>query len=250
MQGRVLLVSGTTGIAAATAARALERGARVVLVGLGEPPPLAAELVAGDLRVPGVAEQAVGRCVERFGRLDGLFNVAGISGRRFGDGPLHECTDEGWATTLETNLGTTFRLTRAALRQMLAQPPGPDGQRGAVVHMASALALSPEPRHFATHAYAASKAAVLGLVRSMAAYYAPHRIRVNAVAPGLVRTPMSERAQRDPEILRLLATRQPLAGDLLDADAVARAALFLLSAEAAGVTGDTLLVDGGWSVGG
>jgi len=263
VRDKVLLVSGTTGIAAATSNLALDAGARVFVVGLGEAPALPypdVGFMAGDLRVPGVAEEAVRRCVECFGRVDALFNVAGISGRRQGDGPLHECSDEGWEVTLDTNLTTVFRLSRATLRQMLAQmpkvaststttsTPASGGLRGSILHMASVLALAPEPRHFATHAYAASKAALLGLTRAMAAYYAPYRIRVNAIAPGLVRTPMSERAQSDPEIQRRMESKQPLTGGLIEADAVARVALFLLGDDAAAITGDALLVDAGWSV--
>jgi NAD(P)-dependent dehydrogenase (short-subunit alcohol dehydrogenase family) len=82
----------------------------------------------------------------------------------------------------------------------------------------------------------------------MAAYYAPHRIRVNAIAPGLTRTPMSARAQQDPEILEFLKHKQPLAADLLDAGDIARAAWFLLSGESQQVTGQVLTVDAGWSV--
>jgi NAD(P)-dependent dehydrogenase (short-subunit alcohol dehydrogenase family) len=249
VKDRVLLASGTTGIAAATAERALAAGARVFLVGL-EPPAasLAVASLVGDLRAPGVADEAVRRCVERFGRVDALFNVAGGSGRRAGDGPVHECTDAGWDATLDTNLTTAFRLSRAALRQMLAQPPDAGGRRGAILHMGSVLAVAPEPEHFATHAYAASKGALIALTRSMAAYYAPHGIRVNAVAPGLVRTPMSARAQADPAVMATARARQPLAPDLIDADAVAASALFLLDDGASAVTGQVLAVDGGWSL--
>jgi NAD(P)-dependent dehydrogenase (short-subunit alcohol dehydrogenase family) len=80
----------------------------------------------------------------------------------------------------------------------------------------------------------------------MAAYYAPHRIRVNALAPGLVRTPMSARAQGDPEILQFVKHKQPLAGGMLEAGDVARAAWFLLSGESQQITGQILTVDGGW----
>ena len=116
--------------------------------------------------------------------------------------------------------------------------------------MASVLGFSPQARHFASHAYAASKGAILGMSKSMAAYYAPEKIRVNVIAPALVRTPMSARAQEDPAIVELMKTKQPLAGDLLDAVDVARAALFLLGDDSRMITADTLIVDGGWSVSG
>jgi hypothetical protein len=106
--------------------------------------------------------------------------------------------------------------------------------RGSILNMASVLAWSPSPTHFATHAYAASKAAIIGFSRAMAAHYAPDRIRINVIAPALVRTPMSQRAQEDEQILEFMKTKQPLVGDLVDAEQVARAALFLLSDDSAG----------------
>src|SRR4029079_7488 len=126
----------------------------------------------------------------------------------------------------------------------------------------STLATSPAPAHFATHAYAASKGAIDALTRSLAAHYAPSRIRVNAVAPGLIVTPMSRRAQEDPAVLAYLAARQPLAGGapaaaagpatarpLLSPAAASRApALGLLSPGAAMGTGQVVAIDGGWTV--
>jgi NAD(P)-dependent dehydrogenase (short-subunit alcohol dehydrogenase family) len=256
MKDRVLLVTGTTGIAAAAVELALGRGARVLAV--GRTPEHGEALArrtgcafrAADLLDPAAAEGAVRAAVDLYGRLDAVFNVAGISGRRFGDGPIHECSDAGWTATLDANVRTMFHVCRAALRVMLAQAPGADGLRGALLNMASVLALSPQAGHFATHAYAASKGAIVSMSRAMASYYAPSKIRVNVIAPSLVRTPMSARAQQDPAVLALMKTKQPLAEDLLEAEDVARAALFLLSPEARAVTADTLVVDGGWSVSG
>lgn len=257
--GHVLLLTGTTGIAAATARLASRQGARVCVTGIdtesGEA--LGAELrgigvdarfVHANLTVPAQVEAAVSACIESFGRIDSLFNVAGISGRSYGDGPVHECTDEAWDVTLDTNLRSMFLMCRAVVRRMLAQPVAGNGLRGTVLNMASVLACSPEPRHFATHAYATSKAAVLGLTRAMAAYYAAHGIRVNAIAPSLVRTPMSRRAQDDAEIMAFTRHKQPLAGGLIEPESVASAALFLLGDGARAVTGDVLTVDAGWSV--
>ncbi len=174
--------------------------------------------------------------------------MAGISGRRHGDGPLHDATLEGWETVLAANATSQFLVARAAVRRMLAQAPDPSGGRGAVLLMSSALATHPAPAFFATHAYAASKGAVEALARSLAAYYAPEGIRVNAIAPSLIATPMSRRAQDDPAILAYLAAKQPLAGGPIDADAVTATALHLLSPEAAMVTGQVVAVDGGWGV--
>ena len=257
LRDKVLLITGSTGIAAATAQAAVAAGAWVVVVSRTREhlSDLASrvqglETVVGDLAQAGTAEAAVRRCVETHGRLDAVFNVAGISGRRGGDGPLHECTEEGWDLTLDTNAKSMFLVCRAALRQMLGQPVAANGLRGTILNMSSVLGFSPQARHFATHAYAASKGAILGMSKALAAYYAPQRIRVNVIAPALVRTPMSARAQADPAVLELMKAKQPLVEDLIDADDVARAALFLLGDDAKAITGDTLVVDAGWCVSG
>lgn len=246
----VLLITGSTGIAEATALAAAAQGHRVFVVGLDEAScrelseriPGSA-FVAGDLRIESTADRAVEACLQHFGRIDALFNVAGISGRRFGDGPLHECSADGWDITLAANVRTMFLMSRAVLRHWMAE-----SRTGAILNMTSVLAFAPEPEHFATHAYAASKGAILSLTRSMAAYYAPHSIRVNAIAPGLVRTPMSARAQSNEEVLEFVAVKQPLARGMLDASDVAEAALFLLRDRSKHITGAVLTVDGGWTI--
>jgi NAD(P)-dependent dehydrogenase (short-subunit alcohol dehydrogenase family) len=253
----VLFITGATGIAAATARLSVIGGAKVFFTHLTSEAAesLQTELQAlggdcgyhvGDLTVSSTADEAVGECVARWGRIDALFNVAGGSGRRFGDGPLHECSDEGWDATIALNLRPILTVSRAVLRQMMEQPIDEDGLRGAILNMSSALALAPEPEHFATHAYTASKGAIVSLTRAMAAYYAAQKIRVNAIAPGLVRTPMSARAQADPVIIDLMKTKQPLGEDLIEAEDVARAALFLLGPGARRITGELLSVDAGW----
>lgn len=254
LEDKICLITGSTGIAEATALLAAAEGARVFLAGREPQSVIDLSARAGggcyvaDLTSTEATEAAVDACAKRFGRIDVLFHVAGISGRRFGDGPLHECTEEGWDITLDTNLKSAFRIGRAVLRRMMDQPVAANGLRGSVLNMSTVLAFSPDPRHFATHAYAAGKAGVIGLSRAMAAYYAPHRIRVNVIAPGLVRTPMSARAQQDAEVLRFIHGKQPLAGDLLQPDDIARAAVFLMSDESRAVTGVVFPVDGGWSV--
>jgi NAD(P)-dependent dehydrogenase (short-subunit alcohol dehydrogenase family) len=240
-----LLITGATGIAAATVRLATAAGHKVFVTSLHteDCAALGVPYLAADLTDAAQADAAVEVCVQTLGSLDAVFCVVGGSGRRFGDGPLDACTDEGWRQTFALNLDTTFHIARAALRQFLAQNTG-----GSLVFTGSVLATHPEPGKFATHSYAASKGAILSLVTTLASYYAPQKIRVNAVAPGLVRTPMSQRAQTDSDILELMKAKQPLAGDLLDADEIAKAALFLLSESAAQITGQTLTVDGGWSV--
>jgi NAD(P)-dependent dehydrogenase (short-subunit alcohol dehydrogenase family) len=116
--------------------------------------------------------------------------------------------------------------------------------------VASVLAYAPSGSLFATHAYAASKGAIISLSRAMAAYYAAHQVRVNVVAPGLIATPMSARAQNDAATREYLRTRQPLTGDFGTADDVAGAIEYLSADRSAFVTGIVLEVAGGWSIAG
>ena len=232
LDDQVWLITGSSGIGAATARLAAVSGAKVFVCGLDENDnrQLAAECGGGyhtgDLSITAQAETA----------------VAGASGRKYGDGPHHLISDEGWARTFDINLKTMFLMSRAVLRRMMAR------ERGAILNMATVTAYSPEPKNFATHAYAAAKGAAIAMTRSAAAYYAPHGIRISAIAPGLVRTPMSLRAQTDERILELMKTKQPLSGSLLDPDDIARAAVFLLGPSAQMITGQVLGVDGGWDV--
>jgi NAD(P)-dependent dehydrogenase (short-subunit alcohol dehydrogenase family) len=254
--GKAVLVTGSTGIAAAAALALQTEGARVFVVSrtaehvddllrqLG--PTCAGRHV--DLTDEHAVDELINELVERFGRLDCVYNVAGISGRRLGDGPAHEMTLDGWNQTLANNATSHFLTCRAAIRQMLSQEVDANKHSGAILNMSSTLARHPEPTHFATHAYAASKGAIESFSRAMAAYYAPHGIRINVIAPGLVATPMSQRAQGDPEVLAYAKSRQPLSGGILDPSDLTGAALFLLSDEARMITGQVLDVDGGWSV--
>jgi NAD(P)-dependent dehydrogenase (short-subunit alcohol dehydrogenase family) len=254
LSDKICLITGSSGIAAATARLAVTEGGLVFIVSNDEIscralnkeircPYFIADLTRGDQ-----AAAAVESCFRTFDRIDALFNVAGISGRRFGDGPVHECSDDGWDITLETNVKSAFLMSRETITVMLNQEPDALGARGVILNMASVLAESPEPKFFATHAYAASKSAIVGLTQAMAAYYAQVKIRVNAIAPGVTRTPMSARAQRDLDILDFLRVKQPLSEDLIEAEDVARAAVFLLSDEARYITGEVLSVDAGWRV--
>lgn len=258
--GRTWLISGASGIAASTATLAAKAGVRVFIVSRGEEECASladtirdqggtAGYAVADLTDAAAVERAVDACLEWCDRIDALFNVVGISGRRYGDGPLHECTEEGWDKTLDVNLKSMFLLTRRVLNQMLAQEPGPAGLRGTILNMGSVTAFHPQRDFFATHAYAASKGAIVPLTKGMAAYYMPHKIRVNVIAPGLVATPMSQRAQQNDEIMRFMRQKQqPLSGGILAAEDVARTAVFLLSDDSRHITGQVITIDGGWSV--
>jgi NAD(P)-dependent dehydrogenase (short-subunit alcohol dehydrogenase family) len=252
LDGKVILVvGGTAGIGASAAAAIVASGAAVAVTSHDEPSiedarrrfQGAVDVIHADARDPAAAEGAVARVVSRYGRLDGLYHVAGGSGRRYGDGPLHEVTDDGWRETLRLNLDSVFYSNRAAVRQFLRQ-----GQGGAIVNLGSVLASSPAPRFFATHAYATAKSGIEGLTRSIASCYASCSIRANVVVPGLAETPMARRALGDDAIMRFVRSKQPLdsgrAGRPEDFDA---AAVFLLGDGSRFVTGQSLVVDGGWS---
>jgi NAD(P)-dependent dehydrogenase (short-subunit alcohol dehydrogenase family) len=254
--GRVVLVTGSTGIAAAAAEALINAGAMLFVTSrtadhvdnLVEDLAVRSAGMAADLTNEAAVQSVVDACLARFGRLDAVYNVAGISGRRFGDGPLHDLTLDGWQTVLTNNVTSQMLVCRAAIRQMLKQEPAANGQRGSIVNMSSVLARHPSPEFFGTHAYSASKGAVEAMSRSAAAYYAPQGIRVNVIAPALVATPMSARAQSDAQIMDFVAKKQPLINRSLTADDLVGTALYLLGEDSRAVTGQVIDVDGGWSL--
>jgi len=171
--------------------------------------------------------------------LDILVCAHGISGRSLGDGPVDTCTEEAWDAVLDANLRSVFVYCKQAIPLLRA------AGGGAIVTVSSVLGLVGGDEDFATHAYAASKAGLIGLTRAMAASYAKDAIRCNVVCPGLIETPMSRRAQEDEGIRARLPDLQPLTGDFGTPEDVAQAALYL--GTAAFVTGAVLTVDGGWT---
>jgi NAD(P)-dependent dehydrogenase (short-subunit alcohol dehydrogenase family) len=248
----LVVIGGTTGLGLSAARAFVKEGARVIIVGRNPENAKAAEkslgnsssALAGDATDPATAVKAIELAITKFGAFDGLYHVAGGSGRSSGDGPLHELTDEGWHATINLNLTSLFYSNRAAVRQFLRQRTG-----GVILNMSSVLGWSPSPKHFATHAYAAAKSAVIGFTKSMAAYYARQNIRFNVIAPALVESPMARRAAGDPDILSFIKTKQPLDGGRIgqpgDLDA---AAVYFMSDGSKFTTGQVLAVDGGWCV--
>lgn len=253
LDGKIAVITGGgSGIGRATAQRFAAEGARVVILEIngdfasqtvnslnGKYP---GESMLLDLTRPQEVESAFQNVVSRYSGLDVLVNVAGGSGRKWGDGPADACTLDGWGKTLDLNLNSLFYCCKYALQAMLMQG------RGAIVNVASVLGMVGGDDDFATHAYAASKGAVISLTRSMASYYASHGIRANVILPGLIATQMSQRAQASEHIRARLPQLQPLTGDFGTPLDVANAAVYLASDEAAFVTGAVLTVDGGWTV--
>ncbi len=248
----IVLIGGTAGIGLSAAQAIIHSGGRVVSVGLDEASCAEADkafgnsgiALRGDAREEGLAEQALERCAQAFGPPDGLYHVAGGSGRRWGDGPLHACSMEAWTKTFQLNLDAMMLSNRAAIRYWLE-----NGRPGSLLNLGSVVSFSPSSLHFATHAYAAAKAAAIGLTRSLASFYAPNNIRVNLLAPALTRTPMAGRATSDEQIMAYIKEKQVLDGGRagLPAD-LDGAALYFLSDQSRFTTGQVLAVDGGWSL--
>ncbi|CCH00381.1 short-chain dehydrogenase/reductase SDR [Fibrella aestuarina BUZ 2] len=249
---RIVVIGGTTGLGLSAAKAFVNEGAQVVVVGRNPEHCAEAErllngkglAITGDATDPQTAVKAINLCQSIFGGFDGLYHVAGGSGRRFGDGPLHELTLDGWNYTFSLNLTSLMLSNQAAIQAFMAQGTG-----GSILNMGSVLGYSPSPAYFATHAYAATKSAVIGFTKSIAAYYAKDNIRVNVLAPALVETPMAQRAAQDDTILSFIQTKQPLAGGRIGQPAdLDGAAVYFLSDASAFATGQILSVDGGWSV--
>jgi 2-deoxy-D-gluconate 3-dehydrogenase len=188
--------------------------------------------LVGDLADPAVPERLVRQAVDGLGGLDILVNNAGLIRR----GPAVETTDADWETVLQVDLGSVFRLCRAAARHML------EHGGGKVINVASLLSFQGGIR---VPAYTAAKSAVAGLTRALANEWAPRGIGVNAIAPGYMVTDNTEALRNDIERNRQILERIP-AGRWGQPSDIAGAAVFLASAASDYVSGHVLVVDGGW----
>lgn len=248
----IVIIGGTTGLGLSAAKAFIAEGAKVIAVGRStdsvEEAAKAfgrqAEVFSGDATDPATAEKAIELCIQKFGSFNGLYHVAGGSGRKMGDGPLHELTLEGWNKTMELNLTSLMLSNQGAVKKFRDMKRG-----GTILNMGSVLGYSPSPEFFSTHAYAAAKSAIIGFSRSIAAYYAKDDIRVNVIAPALVETPMAQRAAGDEAILSFIKTKQPLDGGRIgkpaDTDGLA---VYFMSDLSKFTTGQVVAVDGGWSI--
>jgi len=188
--------------------------------------------VVGDAREPDAVQRGVDDTVERFGRLDGVANLVGSVLLK----PAHLTSPEEVAETIALNLTTAFNVVRSGAKAMMRSG-------GSIVLMATAAARTGLPNH---EAIAAAKGGVLGLTMASAATYASKRIRVNAVAPGLVDTPLTERITTNETSRKASLEMHPL-GRLGTPEDVAPTIAWLLGSDSAWVTGQTIGLDGGVS---
>ena len=252
-EGKSVLVTGAgSGIGRATALAFARSGARVAVVDVNAEAGRAtlalieseaafkgtnsAIFIRADVTQPAQVQAMVAQTVEVFGRLDCAFNNAGIE---IEHQPLHECPDDSFDKTMAVNVKGVWLCMKHELAQMIKQGGG------AIVNTASVAGLVGAAR---LPAYTASKHAVLGLTRSAALEYARRKIRVNAVCPGVIRTPMFESAVAlNPKLAGLTANFHPL-GRLGEPEEVAAVVLWLCSDAASFVTGHAHTVDGGMTV--
>ncbi|REG90293.1 SDR family NAD(P)-dependent oxidoreductase [Algoriphagus antarcticus] len=247
-----IIMGGTSGMGLAAAVALQNQGAKVLVVGrddesFGEAKrKLGASALAlgGDATHPETIDQAIQMAHQEFGTITGLFHVAGGSGRKYGDGPLHELTLDGWNKTFEINLTAMMLSNRAMVNYFLEHK-----QPGMILNMGSVLGFSPSPKYFVTHAYAAAKSAVVGFSKSIASYYASHSICVNVIAPSLFETPMARRAMENEQIQHFLKSKQPLDGGRPGrSEDILNAVLMFLAPDSNFITGQVLAIDGGWSI--
>lgn len=248
----IVVVGGTSGIGLAICRALYVSGADVTTLGLDEDSCHSAatllgdqsKIIQGDATNEKTVEDLIAAARDTRGKIDGLVHVAGGSGRKFGDGPLHELNLEAWEKTLRLNLTSVMLSNQKVIRYFLAQ-----GNGGTILNISSVLAFAPSPHYFTTHAYATAKAGIIGLSQSLAAHYSTHNIRINVLAPGLTLTPMAQRAAQNSDIQHFTKTKQPLDhGRMALPEDMTGLACYCMSDLSGFTTGQVFSVDGGWSL--
>ncbi|MDX6600039.1 MAG: hypothetical protein QOE87_3926 [Gaiellales bacterium] len=237
LRGRVAAVTGGAGgIGAACAELLAAAGATVAVLDRDVPPalPAGAEAITLDVTDEAAVDAAMAEVAERHGRLDVLVASAGIAIRK----PATELSLEDWQKVVDVNLTGVFLCARSAARHMIA------AGGGSIVTIASVLGVV-GGGVYPNISYQAAKGGVVNLTRALALEWAEHGIRVNAVAPTYVSTPLTAGLVADAGVLRQIQSRTPL-GRLAEPGEVADAVLFLAGRGSAMVTGHVLAVDGGY----
>jgi NAD(P)-dependent dehydrogenase (short-subunit alcohol dehydrogenase family) len=247
LDGKVALITGgNSGIGRATAALFAKEGAAVVLTGRnqerGEQVARAINeaggrsmFVCSDVRVAADCRQAVEQTLERFGRIDVLFNNAGV----FHPKRVPECTEEEWDETIDSSLKGAFLMSKYALPSMIERGSG------SIIHNSSGWGILGGDK---AAAYCAAKGGLVVMAKAMAIDHGPDGIRVNCVCPGDTETPMltddADKRGMEWEDYAASGSDRPL-GRMGTAEEIARAVLFLASDDSSFVTGEALVVDGG-----
>jgi NAD(P)-dependent dehydrogenase (short-subunit alcohol dehydrogenase family) len=247
LEGKVALITGgTSGIGTATALRFAAEGAAVVITGRnvergelvlqaivakgGE-----ASFIRSDVRIAKDCREAIEQTLERFGRIDVLFNNAGV----FHPKTVPDCTEEEWDETIDSSLKGAFLMSKYALPSMIER------RSGSIIHMSSGWGIQGGDK---AAAYCAAKGGLIVMAKAMAIDHGPFGVRVNCVCPGDVMTPMlpDDAAKRGMswDDYAAGAAKRPL-GRIGTAEEIADAVLYLASDESSFVTGTALVVDGG-----
>lgn len=245
LDGKVAIVTGgASGIGLATARRFLDSGARVVVGDVQAPPPdmtkAGVAFLATDVRDPAQVDALVRMTIERYDRLDVVFNNAGIEFH----GPLAATDPADHRRMVDINLNGAYFVLQSAVRAMLTNP-GPG--RGSIINTASVAGLTGCP---GMSTYNATKAAVVMLTKNASLEYGPFGIRVNAVCPGIIRTPMALAAiNNDKAYLDEIGRKVHPLGRLGEPDEVAKLVTFLASDDASFISGTAIPIDGAMTAG-
>lgn len=238
----VMVTGGASGMGEATAREFARAGAHVTIVDRNEAraravaAEIGAQVQVGDVSDSAFCDEVVADTLAQHGRLDVLVNAAGIIVRASGV----ETSDEQWQRVMGVNVSGTFFMCRAAIRAMKPQGSGAIVNFGSIWGDLGAAGVA---------AYCASKGAVHNLTRALALEHAKDGIRINAVCPGEVNTPMLQSERKEPvtaELLQRLAETVPM-GRLADPAEIAQVVLFLASDKASYMTGSLVLVDAGYA---
>ena len=249
LNDKVAIVTGAgRGIGRTIALDAVQSGARVAVGSrtTAELETLAEEIEAGggecffhplDVTDVGAIQTFMDAVVGHYGRIDVLVNNAGYNKL----GKILDYDEELYDLIVDTNLKNVFFCSQIAARQMIAQ-----GKGGSIVNISSQAGVIGAPER---GPYSGAKGGVNNLTRTMAAEWAEHQIRVNAVAPTVTRSPLAETAMRDSQAFAdAVKTKNLLRGDLAEPEEISAPVIFLASAAASMITGHTLIVDGGWTM--